>query len=152
MFYIIQFVIVWTIWLIFADKKRWRELFPVGFLAAAIASMADTLATHYGLWNYHDHLCYATRILDNLGIYIVAPYLFVQWFPKKKTFWRIISYWIIWTVSTILIEVLHLQTGHMTHGKGWNVPISFFADCVLLAFFYGYYKLFRFERLSRGQT
>lgn len=151
MFFIIQFVIVWIVWFIFADKKRWRELFPIGFLAAAIASMADSLATHYGLWSYQGHLFYFTRILDNLGIYIVAPYLFVQYFPKKKTFWRITGYWFAWSVGTIMIEIIHLETGHMKHGNGWNVPISFLADGILLPFFYGYYKLFHFDRLS-GKT
>jgi len=27
LFWYIRFALEWTIWLIFADKKRWRELF-----------------------------------------------------------------------------------------------------------------------------
>lgn len=148
MFFIIQFIIVWIVWIIFADKKRWREFLPIGFFAAATGSMVDTVATHYGWWKYHGHLIYFTRILDNLGIYIVTPYLFLQYLPKRKTFWRILVHWFLWSTGAIGIEWLHIKTGHMVHGHSWSMTISYLTDYILFALFYGYYKLFRFERLS----
>lgn len=148
MFYILFFLFVWGIWLILADRARWRELFPVSILAAACGSIVDTVATHYGLWHYNGHLVYATRVLDNLGIYVVTPYLFIQYFPKKKTAGRITFYWLVWLLIAGLIEWIHLAAGLMIHGEDWNMPISLIMDGALLALFYGYYRLFQLERLA----
>jgi hypothetical protein len=52
MFFVFRFILVWTIWLIFADKKRWKELFPVGIFAGLLGSTTDSMSTHYKLWHY----------------------------------------------------------------------------------------------------
>jgi|GEM_PF-2889474 hypothetical protein len=50
LFWYIRFALEWTIWLIFADKKRWRELLPVGLIAGLYGATTDIITYHYPLW------------------------------------------------------------------------------------------------------
>jgi hypothetical protein len=150
MFFIARFIIVWAIWLIFADKKRWREIFPVSIFAALLGSTTDTITSHYKLWRYHGDGVdlWLLKTMDDLGIYIVVAYLFIQWLPTKRTFLRMAGYWFVWTGLAISIEWLHIVTGHMEHYLWWGYICSYAADWFLFWLFYQYHKLFRLERLN----
>jgi hypothetical protein len=54
MFFIIREIIVWCTWLIFADKKRWRELLPVSIFAGNLGLTTDVALQEYMLWDYQD--------------------------------------------------------------------------------------------------
>ncbi len=151
MFFIIRFMLVWTIWLIFADKKRWRELFSISFFASAVGSTTDHLMHYYDLWRYQDKLInrFVLNAMDDWGIYIVVTYLFIQWLPRNRSIKNMVPYWIIWTSVAISIEFIHIKTNHMIHKNGWTFMHSYIADWVLFYVFYKVYLLFKYDRLSR---
>lgn len=143
MFFIGRFVIAWSLWFLIADKKRWAELLPISMLAALLGSTTDNIITHYELWKYYDESLpeLALKIMDDWGIYIVVTYLFIQFLPKKQSFFNMVKYIFLWTLLSVVIEWIHLYTGHMKHDKFWNLRISYICDWILYALFYFYYKL-----------
>jgi len=105
MFYIIFLILSWIVWFIWADKSRFQEIFPVSLFAVCIAGIADVITYHYPLWDYNGSTNpIIPDISDNLGIYLVVTYLFIQWLPEKKTFFNLFRYFFIWTAITISIE------------------------------------------------
>lgn len=150
MFYIAVFVLSWTVWLLFADKRRWRELFATSVFGIALAAITADLVHHYKLWEYPSDkkATFWISILDEFGIYVVVIYLFIQWLPKKKTFGSMLSYWFLWTAFAIGIEYVFFLTGHIKYYKWWNPGFSYAADWLLYWIFYMAHKTFRLERLS----
>jgi len=149
MFWIIRFAAEWLVWLIFADKKRWREIFPVSLLATAYGATTDIIIDHYRLWQYDDQTSMLPALVNTWGIYVVVAYLFIQWLPTHKTFMRMCGYWFVWTGAMIIFEWFHFITGHITYPMWWTIYHSYFADWILFTIFYQYYKVFQFERLSQ---
>ncbi|OCL26564.1 hypothetical protein U472_11280 [Orenia metallireducens] len=150
MFFIGRFTLVWIIWLIFADKKRWRELFPTAIFAGLLGSITDNIMDFYKLWDYNDNIIAKELlvIFDDLGIYIVSTYLFIQWLPKEKNFKNLFKYILSWTTITLSIEAIHIYTGHMYHYNFWNLGWSYLADWLLFFLFYFFYKQFQFDKLN----
>jgi hypothetical protein len=150
MFFVIRFMIVWTIWILFADKRRWRELFIVGFFAGFLGSTTDNIMTYYKLWDYQNTNIHTVlpKLMDDWGIYIVVTYFFIQWLPKSKNFWSLFGYWFIWTSLAIGIEWIHLKTNHMKHFRWWTLWHSYMADWVLFTIFYQFHKIFKLENLG----
>lgn len=152
MFFTIRFFVIWTIWLLFADKKRWREILPVSIFAGMIGSSTDNLTNYFMLWDYHminGLQPWFIKLTDDWGIYIVVPYLFIQWLPKRRTFWRLFFYWGLWTALTISIEWFHVVTNHMEHHSWWNYGWSYLSDWLLFTLFYFFHKLFKLKELSK---
>ena len=147
LFWYLRFFLEWIIWIIFADKKRWRELFPIGFMAGLYGSTTDIITSHYALWKYDDDLSSIPRLINTWGMYIIIVYLFIQYLPSKRSFGRMFAYWFFWTSIAIIIEKIHLITGHMTHHLWWNIYYSYIADWILFSLFYLYYKIFQFEKM-----
>ncbi|MTI47833.1 CBO0543 family protein [Sporosalibacterium faouarense] len=150
MFFIFRFIIVWTIWFIFADKKRWRELFTIAFFASAIGSTTDHLMHYFKFWSYKNSLIdkFIINVIDDWGIYIVATYLFIQWYPEARKIQYKIMYWILWTTTAITIEIIHIMANQMAHYNGWTLFHSYIADWILFWVFYKIHKVFKYERLS----
>lgn len=147
LFWYIRFALEWSIWIIFADKKRWRELFPVGFLAGLYGTTTDVVTNYYPLWKYDGDISPIPRLLNTWGMYIVVVYLFIQYLPSNRSFGRMLAYWFLWTSIAVSIEKIHIITGHMTYHLWWNMYYSYLADWVLFSIFYFYYKIFKFERM-----
>lgn len=150
MFFMISFILSWIAWIFLADKSRWRELFPVCLLASFLGLTTDTLMNYYQLWGYSgsEHPLLGT-FADDLGIYIVVTYLFIQWLPQQRTPRNMLAYWLIWTVFAILIEHFYLVTGHTYYRQWWNPWYSYLADWFLFWLFYKFHKTFQFSRLSK---
>lgn len=146
-FWYIRFAVDWMIWFIFADKKRWRELFPVGLLAGLLGTTSDMITYYYPLWKYDNDVSPIPRLINTWGIYIVVVYLFIQWLPAKRSFRRMFVYFFFWTSVAFSLEWFHIYTGHMTYHLWWNMRWSYLADWILFLTFYFYYKIFRFERM-----
>ena len=148
MFFIIRFIIVWIIWFIFADKKRWKELFPVAVFAGLLGSTTDNLMIYYKLWGYMDAGLPTPilKMMDDWGIYLVVTYLFIQWLPKKKTFKNMILYWFIWTSTAVIVEVIHLETGHMEYQNFWNLGYSYISDWILFWIFYKLHGVITYKK------
>jgi hypothetical protein len=151
MFFYIRFILVWIVWLIFADKKRWRELFPVSIFAGYLGLITDVvIAEGFKLWEYRNGNIIFAEVSDDLGTYIVVTYLFIQLLPKHKTVRNMLLYWFIWTTLAIGIEWIHIHSGHMIHNKWWNHGCSYLMDWLLFWLFYEFHKLFRLKELSRN--
>ena len=141
MFWTVRFVFFWLLWLIFADKKRWRELIPVCIFASLLGSLSDILIHYYPLWSY-DNTMWA-ELSDDLSVYPVVVYLFIQWLPTNRSRWILLSYWFVWTLFAILIEIYHLKTGYMSYPTGeWNLLCSYVADWLLFWIFFRFHKSF----------
>jgi hypothetical protein len=147
-YYYIRFAIEWIIWFMFADKKRWREIFPVCIFAGFLGSLSDSVMHQYSLWMFDYGISVIPDLLDDLGTYIVFTYLFIQWLPGTRTFLLLFGYFFLWTIVALVIEYIHLKTGHMTFHKWWTIWYSYIADWILFWLIYKYYHMFRFERLS----
>lgn len=142
MFFISRFIIAWALWLIFADKKRWREIFPICFFAAHLGGTTDIIMRHYELWSYNGAHTLVRELMDDWETYIVVTYLFIQWLPKQQTFWNLFKYFFIWTTVAIGIEWIHVITGKMEYYKWWNMGCSYLSDWFLFWLFYKIHKLF----------
>jgi hypothetical protein len=149
-FYFIRCIIVWTCWFIFADKSRWRELFPVGIFAGFLDGFADIFSYHYPLWKYNGmENSVIPDLFDNLGLYIVVAYLFIQGLPKHKTMSRMLVHWFFWSFIVINIEWFHVYTGHMIYGTSWNIAYSYLVDWIIFGLLYQFHKVFQLEKLSK---
>ncbi len=149
MFFIALFILSWAAWLLFADKQRWREIFPVSIFAAFLGCLTDTFMHYYPLWEYPSEMPLLQHIMDDSGVYLVVTYLFIQLLPKKRTLLVMLVYWIIWTGFSIGLEWVHLITNHMKHHMWWNLWYSYASDWLLFWLFYQYYRVFQFSRLNR---
>jgi len=148
MFWVIRFVLFWTVWLVFADKKRWREIIPVSVFASFLSSSSDNIMHQYHLWVYDtEETSFIADMTDDWSVYLVIAYLFIQWLPKEQTLGRMLKYMFLWTGVVILIEYIHVASGHMTYSYWWNIHLSYFADWILFVMIYQYHKIFHFERL-----
>jgi len=149
MFYWIRYIIFWAIWWKFADKKRWRELFSVAIFAALLGTLTDHLFhDYYKLWSYVGQPPVIKEILNDIGIYVVVTYLFIQWLPQERGFLEKFLYFFFWTLVSIFIEWFHLAVGKIEHHQWWNLWYSYLADWLLLWIFYKIHQVFRYERLS----
>jgi hypothetical protein len=150
MFFFIRFILVWTIWLLFADKKRWRELLPVAIFAGYLGLITDVaMDENYKLWEFKKANEALAQVSDDTGIYIVVTYLFIQWLPQHKTVLKMFLYWFTWVTLAIGIEWIHVSTGHMIHHKWWNFGYSYLADWTLFWLFYQFHKIFGLKKLSK---
>jgi hypothetical protein len=139
------FSIAWAAWFIFADKRRWREIAPVSLFAALLGGLSDVVMHYYQLWEYEHTL--AAELLDDLGIYIVVSYLFIQWLPGNRSITAMFGYWFAWTAVSFSVEYIFVSTGHLQYDKWWNMGWSYLADWLLFGMFYTYYKMLRLEKL-----
>jgi hypothetical protein len=87
--------------------------------------------------------------MDVFDVYIVVTYLFIQWLPRKQSFFRMFSYWFAWTGFAIIIEFFQIKAGHMAHYHGWSLLYSYVFNWVLLRIFYQYHKILRLDKLSK---
>jgi hypothetical protein len=140
-FFLGVIIVSWILWFIFADKTRWREIFPVSFFAGYLGLITDIIMDYYRLWEYKNGKIMG-ELFDDFSVYIVVTYLFIQWLPTNHTFWAFFRYWFIWTATAIGIEWVHVVTDHMEHHKWWNYGWSYFANWLLFWIFYKYHKIF----------
>ena len=145
--FLILFLVSWTAFFLFADRSRWRQFLPACMLAMLMSCISDVIVTDYPLWLYHDptqqvpHL--AINLFDDLGIYPVATYLFLQYFPHQATFRNRLLYFGVWTTGVILLEYVFCRMGWMMHKMWWNLLCSYFADWAI------FYLLLRFSKYAR---
>jgi len=107
---------------------------------------------YYKLWDYgdQDHQInkFFIEVFDDVGIYVVTTYLFLQWLPTPHTFKRLFWYFFIWTAIAASVEWIHVATGHMTYHKWWNLGFSYISDWILFWVFYKYHEIFKLRKTS----
>jgi hypothetical protein len=146
MFYWYWFLFAWLVWIIFADKRRWRELLPVCIFASFLGIGTDEMMHHYPLWEYIGSP-YLIHLADDIAIYPVVIYLFIQWLPRKRTARSLLAYWFVWTGLAVTIELIYVYSGHMRYHQWWTTWHSYAADWFLYWLFYRYHRLLKLERL-----
>ncbi|MDR3590417.1 MAG: hypothetical protein P4N41_12260 [Negativicutes bacterium] len=147
MFYVAWFIFAWIVWLRFADKTRWREILPVCIFAKALALGTDVLMFYYPLWEYLGPP-YLIHLADDLAIYPVVTYLFIQWQPGSRTVKDRLSYWMIWTTVAIAVELIYVHFGYMRYHLWWSTWHSYAADWFLYWLFFKFHRILRLEKLS----
>ncbi len=147
MFYTTWFVVAWAAWLALADKSRWREILPVCIFAKTLALATDVLMFYYPLWEYAGPPA-LIHLADDLAIYPVVVYLFIQRLPKRQTARDMLAYWLFWTTLALAIELIFIHTGHMRYHLWWSTWHSYAADWFLYWVFYKFHRILRLERLS----
>lgn len=147
MFYLAWFIFAWGVWFIFADKTRWREIFLVCIFAKVLALATDVLMFYYPLWEYIGSPL-LVHLADDLGIYPVVTYLFIQLIPSNRSTKIMLKYWFIWTTIAIAIEIVYVQCGYLRYHQWWSMLHSYSTDWLLYWLFYKFHAIFRLERLS----
>jgi hypothetical protein len=84
MFWFIRTCLSFTALLLWADRKRWREILPVCFFATGADLCADVIMHHYELWTYDDSSLFVD-LLDDFSVYPVVAYLFIQYLPQQQS-------------------------------------------------------------------
>lgn len=150
-FFSARFIIAWLCWLVFANKSRWKEILPVCFFASLLSLIADQIIDwHIPYWEYYGSEPKIVRYLMNdFDFTIVVTYLFIQWLPRKKSLRTMFAYWFAWVALAIIIEYIHIATGHMAHHHGWSLLHSYVIDWLLFWIFYKYYSVFQFDKLVK---
>ena len=93
MCFIIIFIRPWSLYLLFADKG-YREIIPVCVFASYLGSIADYI-THYFPYSKYfsaDLHPLTVELLDDLAIFPIVTYLFIQWLPKEQSIRNMFSY------------------------------------------------------------
>lgn len=142
-FFFILSALAWICFICFADKKRIREFYPTCLLAMYLASTGDFGAHHYDLWNYpapSGKQTFWYHLSQQLGIYPIVVYLFLQWLPKQRKMTRLTGYIFLWTVLAIFLEWLAITGGYMAYKRWWNIGLSYICDWILYFIFYWHYK------------
>jgi hypothetical protein len=150
MFYVVWFILVWIIWLLVGDKSRWREILPVCIFAKCLALATDVLVSYYPLWEYAGSP-FLIHLADDLGIYPVVTYLFIQWLPNNRSEKNMFRYWLVWTTVALAIELFYVNSGYMRYHQWWTTWHSYAADWLLYWLFFEFHKILRLERLSSNK-
>lgn len=144
------FISAWIVWLLFADKSRWREILPVCIFAKSLALGTDVLMFYYPLWEYGGSP-FLIHLADDLGIYPVVTYLFIQWLPDSRTVKNMLRYWLSWTTVAVIIELIYVNSGYIRYHLWWNTWYSYVADWLLYWLFYQFHKILKLEKLSSNE-
>jgi hypothetical protein len=138
------FVISWICFFIFADKKKFHLFYPTCLFASYLACATDFLLTeHYVLWDYPEGTkmqTYSYHLMQQLGVYFVVSYLFLQNLPQRKHTFTLFRYVFYWTLLALLIEWLATTTGFMKYGKWWKLGWSYLCDWLLYFIFFFHHR------------
>ena len=141
------FLLSWTAFFLWADRARWRQFLPACMLAMLMSFSSDVIVADYPLWAYHDTIWDWQRVpivlFDDLGIYPVATYLFLQYYPAQERLRTRILYFAVWTSGVILLEFTFCRMGWMVHQLWWRLLYSYLADWTI------FYILLRFSKSYR---
>jgi hypothetical protein len=103
---------------------------------------------YYPLWEYIGSPL-MIHLADDLAIYPVVTYLFIQWLPSSRSFKSLAGYWFIWTTIAVLIELIYVIAGHMRYHLWWNTWHSYAADWLLYWLFYQFHAILGLKKLSQ---
>ncbi|WP_134703563.1 CBO0543 family protein [Ammoniphilus sp. YIM 78166] len=145
LFSITTFTLAWLAYIRFADKTKFHKLYPTVLLAMYLASSVDLFGSHhYKLWDYREEdkegIEYLHHLLQQLGIYPVVTYLFLQYIPCEEINWRLLRYIFYWTLLSLTVEWLAIITGNMYYSKWWTLGYSYLADWILFLIFFFHYR------------
>ena len=147
LFWIVSFMLCWLVWLIFANKKRWKEILPVSILASWFSFIVEAWMHYvYNLWSYPGEII-LPLFGNGFGIYFVVSYLFIQCLPHEKSLKKMIVYLFLWTGFAIIVELLHWRLLQIEYHLWWNIGYSYICDWLLFWIFYKYYVITHLKTL-----
>lgn len=139
---IITFIISWSAFLLFANKKKFPLFVLTGYVCIIFAMITDLMMFVYPLWHYpgtKTELFY-TQLLNGFGLYFVVGYFFLQSIPKTQTVLSVIRHIFYWSIFVIILELFYIYVGFIKYGLWWNIGFSYIADWILFVIFYTHHK------------
>ncbi len=112
--------------IILVDKKRLRELIPIGLFIAVENYTVETIGLHLGYWKYPlESLGYPeVPIISSLIYFPIIAMLFYQYLSKNIL--RNILLIAAFVTGNMIIEVISLETTTLfTYGQELNLFIAF---------------------------
>ncbi|MCG8539737.1 MAG: hypothetical protein MJA82_07320 [Clostridia bacterium] len=143
-FSIILFSVSWLVFIIFSNKRKFFIFSPTCYAAIILGLATDLLIYNYPLWSYPAKTSFQNLIrvyLDDLGVYFVVTYLFLQTLPKRQTIITVGFHIFLWTIPSIALEGIALFTEAMKHGLWWSIYYSYLSNWILFASFYLHHRL-----------
>ncbi len=133
MTYLLTFIVVWFIFIRFADKKQFRTLYPTALVAMIMSLTSDIVTQFNPLWTYQDSDTHFPQLLilllDDFGIYPVIAMLYVQRLPNTFKKWA--PYTFFWTGIGIGLEYILASEGYYGLHRGWSIAWSYIADWII---------------------
>lgn len=149
MFWIISFILSWLVWLMFANKNRWKEIMPVCIFASWLSFILESWMHYvYTLWSYTE-LPILSLLGNGFGVYIVVPYFFIQLLPHKPALKTMLVYFFLWSNFAIIFEFFHWYLLKIEYHLWWNIGYSYLADWLLFWIFYKFYVGTDLEKKSK---
>jgi hypothetical protein len=148
-FPLILFVFSWAFFFFFADKSKLYLFLSTIYFGIITALMSDLFMHVVELWafNVESRLqTFISRWSVAWGIYFVVMFFFLQWLPKKQTWWTMFKYLFYWTTFSILAEWLFVEMKWFIHKSWWNLLHSYWSDWVLYIIFYCHFRWIEHKR------
>ncbi|ARU63598.1 hypothetical protein CBW65_23225 [Tumebacillus avium] len=129
----------------FADKGRFRAMFPVWMSAIFVRFLDHYIVIDwFKLWVLHGQGWRMIWIpmLANITIWPIAAYLYIQYLPKSRNFFRLLLHTLPYVVvmSGYLQILTYLKVFDMQ--KGWTIWHTFVN---LFFYFYMMYGIYRWQ-------
>ncbi|UOF89990.1 hypothetical protein LSG31_19305 [Fodinisporobacter ferrooxydans] len=141
MFYILVFLASWIAFLIFGNKKRFRELYTNSLIAMIMSLTSDVIASIYPFWFYNDPKTHIPKLivelLDDFGIYPVIAYLYVQFLPETLRKWFLYTF--LWTTGGILTEYFMIRNEYIVYKLGWSLSWSYVSNWIIFGILTGHH-------------
>jgi len=136
------FIISWSVFLFFADKKKFPVYVLTGYVGIILALITDLLMFVYPLWHYPGTKVelFFIQLLNGFGLYFVVIYFFLQSLPRNRTLLSVTLHIFYWSIFSILLELFFMFIVFIVHGLWWNIGFSYVSDWILFIFFYVHHK------------
>jgi len=135
-------LILAILFIIFVDKKRLKELIPIGLFIAVENYTAEIMGLYYGYWKYplKNPGYPEVTIISSLIYFPFLAILFYQYLSKNKL--KNIILTLSFITFNMIIEVITLKTTNLfVYGKTMNLFIAFlmYTGAYLLIMLFGNY-------------
>ncbi|SHK04628.1 CBO0543 family protein [Paramaledivibacter caminithermalis] len=149
-FYYGNVLILIVIFIALINKKRLKELIPIGLFIAVENYTVEIIGLSHGYWEYPlENPGYPEVIIISSLIYFpIITMLFYQFLSKNKV--KNIILTILFVSLNMIIEVITLKTTKLfVYGKGMNLFIAFLmyiSAYILIIIFGKYYNNLNSEK------
>jgi len=118
-------IILVIAFVVLVNKRRLKELIPIGLFIAAENYTLELIGLHYGYWNYPlESTGYPeVTIISSLVFFPVIAMLFYQYLSKNVV--KNIILVVTFVTANMVIEIITLRTTNLfVYGKGMNLFVA----------------------------